>query len=202
MGLLTGQPRGATVIAESEALVLPPRQARLRGGPAFPAGARGCVIGNPCRPAGGQRRDAGLALGGGSIPRHGNARQRSDAAHPGFLRTVDQTPALTTARQPRGRRGQAAASRSSRLSRKTPSSAPAVESQVKGSRGNASSAAARLCPTSTTSTPSGFRNFAEWAMMVLTASSPSSPPASAICGSCAYSGGSSSIAMALRRADC
>src|ERR1022692_747371 len=190
-------------------LVLSPRQAGLRGDLALAAGARAGAVADARCQAGRQRCDVGIAFGGSAVARDRNARQRPGAAYPGFLRLVaDRRRAAAAADVPARSRcrallrsasapGQAAASRSSRLSRNTPSSASAVASHVNGRRGKAASAAARLRPTSTTSTPSGFRNCAEWAMMVRTASRPSSPPASAICGSCAYSGGSSSIAIAV-----
>ncbi len=68
--------------------LLSPREARLRGGPPLAAGARDRAVGDAHRAAGGQRRDARHPVGGSPVARNRNARQRSRAAHPGFLRPV------------------------------------------------------------------------------------------------------------------
>ena len=76
MGLLTGQARGATVIARGRSALLPPAESRVRRHPACASGARRSAVAGGGGAAGRQRREAAVAFRGS--PREAGGRAPRD----------------------------------------------------------------------------------------------------------------------------
>ncbi len=185
MGLLTGQARGATVVAEDEVLCYRLQKDIVRRHPACAPGARRAAVAGRRGPAGGERREAAVALGG--CPRQAGGRAPRGPRPPdqGILRaglTAAPAPAIARRRDPRVSAG-----------RRCPTTTSSRATRTAGAETRAPRP--RDCgPPRSPACRRRLRKRGACSRIARTASSPSSPPASARRGSWRYSAGRSFIA--------